>query len=168
MNSLANAFSYWQGQTLANSSHSYLDDLNQAFGHVQNVAGSTDLIEIWNGETGWPTDGLLHLFSTNTSTTNHFSKEEPTTNRPWPALKMQRPFTNRASAQPSPGVSTSSTLKHSTNHPSLPVLAQMGSQRMKHTGVHTQQLVSLNFPCPVRTSISNVGSFILHTWWCGI
>jgi len=57
---LANAFSYWQGQTIQNASHSYLDDLNQAFGHIQDVAGTLD-IEIWNGETGWPTDGLSHL-----------------------------------------------------------------------------------------------------------
>jgi glucan 1,3-beta-glucosidase len=53
---LANAFSYWQGQQTANASHSYLDDLYQAFNHIQLVAGNTD-IEIWNGETGWPTDG---------------------------------------------------------------------------------------------------------------
>jgi glucan 1,3-beta-glucosidase len=55
---MANAFSYWQGQTTQNASHSYLDDLNQAFAHIQNVAGTLD-IEIWNGETGWPTDGLF-------------------------------------------------------------------------------------------------------------
>ena len=67
VNSLANAFSYWQGQTLANSSHSYLDDLNQAYGHIQTVAGSLDIVEIWNGETGWPTDGLSHLLSIYTS-----------------------------------------------------------------------------------------------------
>ncbi|MCJ1286943.1 glycoside hydrolase 3 protein [Xylographa opegraphella] len=66
---LANAFSYWQGQTLANSSHSYLDDLNQAFGHVQTVAGSMD-IEIWNGETGWPTDGGTNYESAMAGTQN--------------------------------------------------------------------------------------------------
>ncbi|MCJ1475707.1 hypothetical protein MMC13_004370 [Lambiella insularis] len=53
---LANAFSYWQGQTLQNSSHSYLDDLNQAYARVQSVAGNLDT-EIWNGEVGWPSDG---------------------------------------------------------------------------------------------------------------
>ncbi|MCJ1403039.1 glycoside hydrolase 3 protein [Xylographa trunciseda] len=66
---LANAFSYWQGQTTANSSHSYLDDLNQAFGHVQTVADSLD-IEIWNGETGWPTDGGTNYESAMAGTQN--------------------------------------------------------------------------------------------------
>lgn len=55
--SMVNAFSYWQGQEPRNASHSYIDDLFQAIGHIQNVAGSTD-IEIWNGETGWPSDGM--------------------------------------------------------------------------------------------------------------
>ena len=54
--SLANAFSYWQAQELSNSTHSYLDDLFQAFAKIQSVAGTTD-IEVWNGETGWPGDG---------------------------------------------------------------------------------------------------------------
>lgn len=53
---LTNAFSYWQAQELSNSTHSYLDDLFQAFARIQSVAGTTD-IEIWNGETGWPCDG---------------------------------------------------------------------------------------------------------------
>lgn len=29
----------------------------QAFAHIQAIAGDTDSIELWNGETGWPTDG---------------------------------------------------------------------------------------------------------------
>ncbi|MCJ1292854.1 glycoside hydrolase 3 protein [Xylographa carneopallida] len=70
VNSLANAFSYWQGQTLANSSHSYLDDLNQAYGHIQTVAGSLDIVEIWNGETGWPTDGGTNYESAMAGTQN--------------------------------------------------------------------------------------------------
>jgi glucan 1,3-beta-glucosidase len=50
---LCNAFSYWQGQTLANSSGSFFDDIMQAFGHIQNVAGSaTSGPELWVGETG--------------------------------------------------------------------------------------------------------------------
>ncbi len=50
---LCNAFSYWQGQTLKNSSASFFDDIMQAFGHVQSVAGSTtDGPELWVGETG--------------------------------------------------------------------------------------------------------------------
>lgn len=57
---LTNAFSYWQAQELSNSTHSYIDDLFQAFARIQSVAGTTD-IEIWNGETGWPCDGRLSL-----------------------------------------------------------------------------------------------------------
>jgi len=29
----------------------------QAFNHIQTVSGSTQTPELWNGETGWPTDG---------------------------------------------------------------------------------------------------------------
>ena len=29
----------------------------QAIGHIQDLSGSIDAIEIWNGETGWPGDG---------------------------------------------------------------------------------------------------------------
>jgi len=55
---LCNAFSYWQGQTLANSSGSFFDDIMQAFGHIQNVAGSASSgPELWVGESGWPTAG---------------------------------------------------------------------------------------------------------------
>lgn len=53
---LANAFSYWQGQTQANASYSFFDDIMQALQTVQTVKGSTD-IQFWIGETGWPTDG---------------------------------------------------------------------------------------------------------------
>lgn len=50
---LCNAFSYWQGQTIANSSGSFFDDVMQAFGHIQSVAGSVDNApELWVGETG--------------------------------------------------------------------------------------------------------------------
>lgn len=51
----ANAFSYWQGQTMANASYSYSDDIMQAMEHIQSVKGSD--IDIWVGETGWPTEG---------------------------------------------------------------------------------------------------------------
>ncbi|KAH6665098.1 putative glucan 1,3-beta-glucosidase [Halenospora varia] len=55
---LCNAFSYWQGQTLTNSTASFFDDIMQAFGHIQAVAGSTTTgPELWVGETGWPTGG---------------------------------------------------------------------------------------------------------------
>ncbi|KAI1449065.1 glycoside hydrolase family 17 protein [Annulohypoxylon stygium] len=54
---LTNAFSYWQGQVLSNATGSFYDDIFQAFGHIQEKAGSTDKIELWVGETGWPTAG---------------------------------------------------------------------------------------------------------------
>ena len=52
-----NAFGYWQGQDISNASATYLDDLQQAYGHIQALNQSTTLIELWNGETGWPTTG---------------------------------------------------------------------------------------------------------------
>jgi len=55
---LTNAFSYWQGQTLANSTGSFFDDIMQAFAHIQQTAGGADKApELWVGETGWPTEG---------------------------------------------------------------------------------------------------------------
>ena len=57
---LVNAFGFWQGQPITNASHTYFDDLSQAFGHIQSLAGSISTIELWNGETGWPGDGLFH------------------------------------------------------------------------------------------------------------
>lgn len=52
----ANAFSYWQGQTKANSTFSFFDDIMQALQTIQTDKGETD-ITFWVGETGWPTDG---------------------------------------------------------------------------------------------------------------
>lgn len=52
----ANAFSYWQGQTNANSSYSFFDDIMQALQVIQTTKGSTD-IYFYVGETGWPTEG---------------------------------------------------------------------------------------------------------------
>jgi len=58
---LCNAFSYWQGQELSNATHSFFDDIMQAFGHIQDVAGSaSDGPELWVGETGWPTAGSTY------------------------------------------------------------------------------------------------------------
>lgn len=55
---LCNAFSYWQGQTIADSSSTLFDDVSQAFGHIQDVAGGVDKApELWVGEAGWPTAG---------------------------------------------------------------------------------------------------------------
>lgn len=50
---LCNAFSYWQGQKIANSTNSFFDDIMQAFGHIQTVAGGPSKApELWVGETG--------------------------------------------------------------------------------------------------------------------
>ncbi|EJS43617.1 bgl2p [Saccharomyces arboricola H-6] len=53
---MANAFSYWQGQTMQNASYSFFDDIMQALQVIQSTKGSTD-ITFWVGETGWPTEG---------------------------------------------------------------------------------------------------------------
>ncbi|KAL8899595.1 MAG: hypothetical protein Q9192_001489 [Flavoplaca navasiana] len=54
--SLVNAFGYWQGMDITNATATYLDDLQQAIGHIQDLAG-LNTVEIMNGETGWPGDG---------------------------------------------------------------------------------------------------------------
>ncbi|KAH9845500.1 glycoside hydrolase family 17 protein [Teratosphaeria destructans] len=55
---LANAFSYWQGKQVGDGAvYTYFDDVQQALARVQQISGSLDNIEYWNGETGWPTDG---------------------------------------------------------------------------------------------------------------
>lgn len=67
---LANAFAYWQGADIKNASKVYFDDMSQAIAHIQEVAGGPDKApEIWNGETGWPTDGTPH--PRHTPTRNH-------------------------------------------------------------------------------------------------
>lgn len=53
---MANAYSFWQGQTIANSSHSFMDDIMQVLQVIQTAKGSTD-VNFWVGETGWPTAG---------------------------------------------------------------------------------------------------------------
>ena len=58
---LINAFGYWQSQDISNASATYFDDLQQAYGNIQKIAGSTTSIELWTGETGWPTDGMYLL-----------------------------------------------------------------------------------------------------------
>ncbi|KAF2189755.1 glycoside hydrolase family 17 protein [Zopfia rhizophila CBS 207.26] len=53
---LINAFAFWQGAGQDNATHVYLDDMFQAVGHIETIAGGPDKTpEIWNGETGWPT-----------------------------------------------------------------------------------------------------------------
>jgi len=57
---LANAFSYWQGQTTGNMTGSFFDDVMQAFARVQKVAGgAAKAPELWVGETGM---SFLFLF----------------------------------------------------------------------------------------------------------
>jgi len=53
---LTNAFSYWQGQKMANSTQSFYDDSMQALNRVQSVKKDTEF-EFWVGETGWPSKG---------------------------------------------------------------------------------------------------------------
>jgi len=55
---MANAFAYWQGDNVGSGAvETYFDDIQQALGHIQDVTGSLEGFEFWNGETGWPTDG---------------------------------------------------------------------------------------------------------------
>ena len=68
---MANAFSYWQGDNVGSGAEfTYFDDIQQALGHIQQVAGSLDSIEFWNGETGWPTDGGSDYGAAKASTQN--------------------------------------------------------------------------------------------------
>lgn len=60
---MVNAFAYWQAQDISNASATYFDDTQQAIGRIQDLAGSTDAIEIWTGETGWPTGKLFTYIS---------------------------------------------------------------------------------------------------------
>ncbi|KAF2813410.1 glucan 1,3-beta-glucosidase-like protein [Mytilinidion resinicola] len=66
-----NAFAFWQAQGLDNATKTYFDDIMQAFGHIQTVAGGPDKApELWNGETGWPTDGGTDYGAAKAGTTN--------------------------------------------------------------------------------------------------
>lgn len=80
---LANAFSYWQGQTQANASYSFFDDIMQALQTIQTVKGSTD-ISFWVGETGWPTGGGSFQASIpSTENAQHFWKSAICAIRAW-------------------------------------------------------------------------------------
>ena len=57
-----NAFGFWQGQDISNATHQYFDDIMQAYSHISAVGGGK--IEVWNGETGWPSDGIYVPYST--------------------------------------------------------------------------------------------------------
>ncbi|CCK72383.1 glucan 1,3-beta-glucosidase KNAG_0K00150 [Huiozyma naganishii CBS 8797] len=80
---MANAFSYWQGQTMQNSSYSFFDDIMQALQTIQTTKGSTD-ITFWVGETGWPTDGTNFQDSQpSTENAQQFWKEAICSMRAW-------------------------------------------------------------------------------------
>lgn len=65
--SLINAFAFWQGQDITNATATYFDDMMQAMGHIQKVAGdNAKNIHMANGETGWPT-GMFTRTSTSGS-----------------------------------------------------------------------------------------------------
>lgn len=55
---LINAFAFWQGAGPKNATYVYLNDMFQAISHIEEKVGGSDKIEIWNGETGWPTAGM--------------------------------------------------------------------------------------------------------------
>ncbi|KAL8973237.1 MAG: hypothetical protein Q9183_000090 [Haloplaca sp. 2 TL-2023] len=67
---LVNAFAYWQGKNISiDAVEIYLDDLQQAIGHIQEASG-LNTVEIWNGETGWPGDGGSPYGNAEASTVN--------------------------------------------------------------------------------------------------
>lgn len=68
--SLVNAFAYWQAQEIGNATATYFDDMMQAFQRIQSISGSTTTPELWNGETGWPTDGGSNYGAAIASTDN--------------------------------------------------------------------------------------------------
>jgi glucan 1,3-beta-glucosidase len=57
---LVNAFGFWQGSAINKATNTYFDDITQAFTHIENVAGGLGKIEMWTGETGWPTSMLIN------------------------------------------------------------------------------------------------------------
>lgn len=52
---MVNAFAFWQGAGGKNATKVYLNDMFEAVAHIEKLVGGADKIEIWNGETGWPT-----------------------------------------------------------------------------------------------------------------
>jgi glucan 1,3-beta-glucosidase len=68
---MANAFSYWQGKEVGSGAEfTYFDDIQQALARIQQISGSLNGIEFWNGETGWPTDGGSDYGPATASTNN--------------------------------------------------------------------------------------------------
>lgn len=61
-----NAFAFWQSGGPNNMTSVYLNDMYEAVTHIEKVAGGHDKVEVWNGESGWPTGGtfaFLHPFT---------------------------------------------------------------------------------------------------------
>lgn len=57
---LVNAFAFWQGQDIGNTTATLFDDMMQAIDHIHTIAGDKrDEIYIATGETGWPTSKFL-------------------------------------------------------------------------------------------------------------
>jgi len=67
---LVNAFGFWQGQKINNASHQFFDDIMQAFGHIQEISGSTEYPRLAVGETGWPSTGGTNYGDAIASTKN--------------------------------------------------------------------------------------------------
>lgn len=68
---LANGFSYWQGASAGAKAKSvFFDDMQQALGRIQSMAGGTDKVEFWCGESGWPSDGGSDYSAAKAGTTN--------------------------------------------------------------------------------------------------
>jgi exo-beta-1,3-glucanase (GH17 family) len=51
---LVTAQPFWQGTAIDNATHTYFDDITQAFQQITTISGSSS-IEMWAGATGWPT-----------------------------------------------------------------------------------------------------------------
>lgn len=72
---MANAFSYWQGQTMQNASYSFFDDIMQALQTIQSTKGSTD-ITFWVGETaGQPKVPTMKVLTHLSTTLSNFGRK---------------------------------------------------------------------------------------------
>lgn len=56
---LVNAFAYWQGATIDAAVGVFNSDISQAFSRV-NAARGGKAVELWVGETGWPSAGTTY------------------------------------------------------------------------------------------------------------
>ena len=128
---LVNAFGFWQGSPINNATHTYFDDIMQAFTHIESVSGGA-AIEVWTGETGWPTSESLIL---NLSAVT--DEEQPARSRTRPpraACRTRRRSGARASAACSPGGSTSSSSRPLTSRASRPASGPTASPPTRRTG----------------------------------